>query len=211
MSHVDFPGWDISVTLDRQRRMTGFTVRAALLAPGWAQSPRAPAPHPLTARLLRKVPTAELERCAFATDLDEAQYELAQAEGMLSIVEDGAVTHRIPLREDAGPGSALAEQARQRLEALAHEGVRRPGRRGRPEVEYAQLAAAYVANLHHPAPVARVARDANLSVSQVRALLVAARRHKLLTPSPPGRAGGELTPKALQLLEEPNGQHRPAT
>jgi len=79
----------------------------------------------------------------------------------------------------------------------------RVGRRGRDDRYYAEWAAAYVDALARSArPVEDLARRHNLSPSQVRNLMHACRRRGMLTASPPGRAGGELTPRATQLLEE---------
>lgn len=92
-----------------------------------------------------------------------------------------------------------------RLPARLAEGfrrVRRPGRRERPRQEYAAFAAEYVQLLGSPTPIKELAHRHHLSDSSVRAILNRARDHKLLTKSPPGRAGGELTDLARQLLKE---------
>jgi hypothetical protein len=85
----------------------------------------------------------------------------------------------------------------------------RVGRRGRDEVYYARWAAAYVEALARSArPVDDLASRHNLSASQIRNLMHACRRRGMLTASPPGRAGGDLTPRAIALLEEAHdGQH----
>jgi hypothetical protein len=88
--------------------------------------------------------------------------------------------------------------------------VRHPGRRGRDDLFYAGLAARYVGLLAagSQAPIrdlARELRDAghNFSDEYVRQLINNARgRRDLLTEAPPGKAGGELTPKARRLLAE---------
>ena len=86
----------------------------------------------------------------------------------------------------------------------------RVGRRGRDDVYYARWAAAYVDALaRSPRPAADLAARHSLSASQIRNLMHACRRRGLLTASPPGRPGGELTPRAVQLLEEDSdGQHQ---
>jgi hypothetical protein len=79
---------------------------------------------------------------------------------------------------------------------------KRAGRRGRPDLYYARWAAAYTEALAQSAhPVDDLAAQYNLSPSQIRNLVHASRKRALLTASPPGRAGGELTPRARQLLE----------
>jgi hypothetical protein len=80
--------------------------------------------------------------------------------------------------------------------------VRHPGRRGRDDSFYAQVAARYVHHLTSTdqAPTAALADEMTVSVSSVRGLLYEARRRGLLTDAPPGRAGGQLTDKARGLL-----------
>lgn len=79
----------------------------------------------------------------------------------------------------------------------------RVGRRGRDDLYYAQWAAAYVDALGRTGrPVDDLAQRYSLSASQVRNIMYACRRRGVLTASPPGRAGGELTPYAIRLLEE---------
>ncbi len=81
----------------------------------------------------------------------------------------------------------------------------RPGRRGRGDGYYAEVAAAYVSRLDSSSALADLADELALSPSQARNLLYAARRKGLLTEAPGGKAGGQLTDKAKDLL---NGQHQ---
>lgn len=82
----------------------------------------------------------------------------------------------------------------------------RVGRRGRDDRYYAEWAAAYVDALSRSArPVEDLATRHNLSPSQVRNLIHSCRRRGLLTASPPGRAGGDLTSHARKLLEVDDG------
>lgn len=79
----------------------------------------------------------------------------------------------------------------------------RVGRRGRGDRYYAVWAAEYVEALTRSVrPVDDLAQRHNLSASQIRNLMHSCRRRGLLTASPPGRAGGELTSRARDLLEE---------
>ncbi|HWT78643.1 MAG TPA: hypothetical protein VN648_07550 [Candidatus Methylomirabilis sp.] len=79
--------------------------------------------------------------------------------------------------------------------------VRRPGRRGRDDLFYAGWAAKYLDSVATgPAPLARLADKEHLNESTIRGILQEARRRGLLTEPPPGRAGGQLTDKALALL-----------
>jgi hypothetical protein len=85
---------------------------------------------------------------------------------------------------------------------------RRPGRAGRPDLFYAEKAARYVEALRdHPRDVIRhlVAEDAAAGhpendEERWRGWLKIARQRVLLTPAPPGRAGGQLTPHCRRLL-----------
>lgn len=88
--------------------------------------------------------------------------------------------------------------------------VPRPGRRGRDDLHYALVADAYVHALEVEAraPVAYLVQVAEASgehatADEIRAKVRRARERGLLTPAPPGRAGGELTAKAVQILSGP--------
>jgi len=89
--------------------------------------------------------------------------------------------------------------------------VARPGSVGRPDLYYAEWAKRYVEALAEDPkrPVRwildKAAADGKfLTEAQVRALVNRARERDLLTPSKPGKPGGELTAKARRLLgEEP--------
>ncbi|MGH2660719.1 MAG: hypothetical protein ACRDHS_13935 [Actinomycetota bacterium] len=89
---------------------------------------------------------------------------------------------------------------------------KRTGRAGRSDGFYARWAAAYVERLQrgsrHPVsdlvnrPPVTIAGFASSRAPQatVRAIIHEARRRKLLTGAPPGRAGGKLTEKGTRLL-----------
>ena len=79
--------------------------------------------------------------------------------------------------------------------------AKRPGRSGKGDLHYARAAAEYVRFLDQPKPLLRLAKRLRLEPSQVRSILYEARRRDLLTdPEVKGRAGGHLTPKALDIL-----------
>jgi hypothetical protein len=80
--------------------------------------------------------------------------------------------------------------------------VPKPGRRGHPDSFYAEIAQLYVSLVREgsPRPIEQIAEKANRSVAGVRDLVHSARAKGLLTASPPGKPGGELTDKALRLL-----------
>jgi hypothetical protein len=80
----------------------------------------------------------------------------------------------------------------------------RPGRRGRDDFEYALWASRYVEALDAgPRPIMRLLEaHPGHSAAMLRAILNKARHRGLLTPSEPGRAGGRLTQKGLDLLAQ---------
>lgn len=120
-----------------------------------------------------------------------------------------AVTSRL-LRDL--PLGAIADDLRNRLRAEGFDDVadyfrmasveRRPGRRRQPDEFYAQVAAAYIRALEagSRSPARDIAEAESYSVSQVNNWIHEARRRELLTSAPPGRAGGELTVRARELL-----------
>ena len=82
--------------------------------------------------------------------------------------------------------------------------LKRPGRRGHDPTLYAEVAARYVKAVRSGSrtPVRDVARELNYSQPQMRDLIHAARTRGMLTAAPQGRAGGELTPEAVEVLEQ---------
>jgi len=83
----------------------------------------------------------------------------------------------------------------------------RPGRQGRSDLFYARIAEAYVAlcDAGNRAPIRDLAarlreKEEWYSDESVRQLVNKARNRGLLTESPPGRSGGQLTQKARDLL-----------
>lgn len=123
------------------------------------------------------------------------------------------ITTRMLRQLRTGDLIAALRAAKRQNEQLFGDGpdlsvATRVGRRGRDDLYYARWAAAYVDALaSSPRPAAALAAAHSLSPSQIRNLIHACRRRGLLTASPPGRPGGELTPRAIQLLEDSDGQH----
>lgn len=77
----------------------------------------------------------------------------------------------------------------------------RPGRRGRGDRYYAEVAEQYFRHLDKRAPVQALAEQLGVSPTQARDLVHAARQRGLLTGGGTrGRRGGVLTQKALELL-----------
>ena len=77
----------------------------------------------------------------------------------------------------------------------------RTGRRGRSDYEYALVAADYVKAIPSGRPIQELARDTPYSTVRLAQIIQEARRRELLTPTARGKAGGELTDKAKQLLK----------
>jgi hypothetical protein len=186
LMHIDFPGW--AFTLERRAGATSwgrFTMLEWSSYPPDLQRlrPTAKRPHrPLGARLLRAVPIVELQATA-----DAFLRERASREAETALDVHGAALWR-----------RMRENTLARLDA-------RPGRRGRADIEYAEYAAEYAVLVADGAihPVATLAERRNYSRQTVSNALYEARRRGLLTEPPVrGRAGGQLTAKALGLLRE---------
>jgi hypothetical protein len=116
----------------------------------------------------------------------------------------------IPLRRESTPGGASrltldldrAESAAEWASIFA----KRPGRAGRDDHDYAELAREYVdaVKVTRGRPIPYLAKRLYLSESAVRNLvnLLRPKHHNMLTDPPiKGRAGGELTDKANAILE----------
>jgi hypothetical protein len=121
------------------------------------------------------------------------------------------------------PGRAIKESRRwaalERENPIAHalgfrfsdsvlNAPRHVGRRGRSDRFYVEVCVAYIDAVQagEPAPVQAAADRLGFKHAHVRDALHRARRRGLLTPPPPGRAGGQLTDKARAVLAEPEEQ-----
>ena len=83
---------------------------------------------------------------------------------------------------------------------------RRPGRPGHSDRFYAELAAEYVdlCRAGIDKPVVAMAKSRNDTEVYIRDAIHVARKRELLTPSPPGKAGGQLTDKGTAALGNGN-------
>lgn len=144
--------------------------------------------EPITARRVRSVPVGELVAAARSVWLEEAWWRAGKLEWL----------------EESDKAGEVTAEYKEYLRTFASGLGERPGRRGREDHFYAALAALYVDKLGTThAPVAELADELGYSASQVANLLYEARhRRGLLTTPPKGRAGGVLTPKGLQVLED---------
>lgn len=173
--HKDFPGWRFFVTFSPSGVPVGFKVvgeRMGDLKTG-RLLPHAPDAPPVTARFLRRLPVGEIQQVARRGYLE--------------------ATRRFPLRPDLPS----------HWEKVFAD-CPRPGRAGWRDADLAPVAAAYVDKVHSgtPRPTEELAREMVVSTSQLRNLLYLARCRGLLTAPQSGKAGGELTEKALTLLRE---------
>jgi hypothetical protein len=125
------------------------------------------------------------------------------------VVPPGGITTRMLRQVRTGAIIASARAAARAIGAIMPDAApdlsvsERVGRRGRDDRFYARWAAEYADALtRSPNPVAEMAGRHHLSPSQVRNLVHACRNKKMLTAAPSGRAGGELTARAIELLKE---------
>jgi hypothetical protein len=142
-------------------------------------------------RRFDKEPTVRRVAIEIRDETSEVTSQLVRRLGLVEALE--------AVLEDWSVGRALG--------SVWHHRLRRPGRRGRPEVEYAEWARRYVEALERNKrqPTAQLlADDAEAGIhrtdGEVRWYLSEARRRGLLTKAPPGKAGGSLTAKARRLL-----------
>ena len=131
--------------------------------------------------------------------------QVSDASTMITFVgADSAPVSVIPLREGGGPGSPLEEEWQRRKAALDDPSAEVAKRGGRPPTHddafYALVAYRYA--LGGPDPVKAVATDVCVSLSQARNLIATARKKGMLTATMPGRAGGQITSRAAELLDQ---------
>lgn len=179
-------GIHYGVTLDGAE-LIEFVVRRAS-----AESPR------LTRRLIHGAPVEAIADRAKA-EVRSAQFA-AMNQWMLDTFEG------VPLMRQDGTVAPFSMPGVRKLAQTAWGDFKRPGRAGRNEIEYAVLAAEYVelVNEGHGRNVNKILGERHhLSASQVTNLIRRATELDLKDKPPiPGRAGGELTQKAMDLLSE---------
>lgn len=181
--HLDHPALAVVMRFTPSGDMYSLDVRAYVPVPGGTSDMPylvlRPEPGPvLDATTIRALPIGEMARVA----------RMAIAEAAAG----GAENLRRSGLGAPEPWDSVVERFR---------AVRRPGRAGRPDRDYAALAQRYVELITAAATVGDLADEMNLSESTVRNQLVEARKRGLLTAPPRGRAGGELTERARALLE----------
>jgi hypothetical protein len=185
------------------------------------RNPRARAPEGgITARLLHnkvKIPDAYAAARAYLARLLELLDDGNEAEAIRYALAYAQPDKDGRAREEERALQRLAEwkpeadkwhvRAAGYLSVDTLQAPRRPGRRGRPDLFYAEFASEYVEIAKTtPHATAELARRRDYDPRYVRDLLNQARNRGLLTRPPSGRAGGTLTPKAIALLS-PERRH----
>jgi hypothetical protein len=140
----------------------------------------------ISARLLRNIPFGELAALARSSIGVMAGW---REEGFKDMAE--------MLAKAGFEGNTATDLVR-----TARRQTRRPGRRGRPDSYYANLAVAYEAWAATGDKLDVLAEKMYLSVGGLRSALGVARRRGMLTPAPVGRAGGQATSHARALARE---------
>lgn len=176
--HRDFPGWEFLVSFSPAGAPVGFAVEAAVVV------------HPSLGRWMRE---GKPPRDASAPPVT-ARFLRRVPVGEIQDIARRAILEK---------GGLVASPETVERWSRAFQEVKRPGRAGRDDRAYAEVASLYVAKLETgPRTALRdLARELNYNDSQVRNMLYTARRRGLLTAALPGRAGGHLTEKAFTLLE----------
>ena len=114
------------------------------------------------------------------------------------------VVRRWPLVEGGGPGSRkhrAAVESERALSAADGLKLKESGRKPLPDLFYATQARIYVEALGTGSPIAELGTRSGYSQSRARNHVAKARALGLLTPTPQGRAGGQLTPLAIRILD----------
>jgi hypothetical protein len=174
----DRPGIWLSLTLvlDGTETVTAFEIHQ--------QHPGAAADASIGTRLLRSVPLGELAAAAMRE---------------LSHRADRGTSPQFWSNDSAGYEQAMLKSLALRSTPLGHK---RPGRRGRPDRYYAELAMEYEAWRQTGSRLATLARRRHMSESALRAALNTARTKELLSKAPAGTAGGVATDKAKAIIRQ---------
>jgi hypothetical protein len=175
VEHRDWPGWLFTVTLDRGGRSVAISVR------------------PLTWRSSKNEGLTWYEPDdRIPVDAEELTARRWREIPVGEIRNCALAEARALLSWYFEPTSEWAHTVRSQP---------RPGRRGRSDRFYAEVASEYAQLIGSGSAAATIARRRCLSIAQVRGLLGEARRRELLTAAPRGREGGTLTETARKILE----------
>jgi hypothetical protein len=200
---VGGPGghWEVIYTLaaaDGQPVITEMRVRA-----------RRGKPVPgggLSTRFLRAIRLGE-HLAQISSRLKQGLVEGRPVEDRTTVIEAGP-GHTGGIRVDESPADFLREAAEQLGMTEPPSERKRRGRPGRSDYDYARLASKYVDAIARGSryPVKDLAKSESYSASHVRDAIHTARERGLLTrTAAKGRAGGELTKKAIAVLDSAGG------
>lgn len=159
----------------------------------------------VTARGLREAPLREMEKALRRAVADEAtKFDQPHPGQVAYLDESGRVNVRKATSAEVKRWKKHSDELAEAAEQFAKRPrVIRPGRGGRGERWYAELAGAYLALLAEgdTTPIRTLAARGHVSESTIRNQLARARGELgLLTRSPKGKAGGTLTDKAKEIL-----------
>jgi len=228
MTHDAHPGWIFFVWVTAKGQPAGFEIAPAdswrqEAPPRYRELSKQPRPvpkaithraddprempadaPPITARFLRQIPLGQLQAVAVLE-----WRALAEASAARLAEREERSTKRAPVDMKAITldklydhlETARSEASAADLRVWASGLNKRPGRRGRSARDYAAIAALYVDAYGSGTEVKDVADALGYSTASVRNFLSEARRRGLLTRVGQGRAGGELTAEAIELLK----------
>lgn len=175
-AHRDFPRLGFRLDLDRDGDLVGFSMAGLVEITDGAITSYTLGRHPGAPHLTAR----RVREVPVGTLHDAAQKAAMRAGGLL--------------------GATVTDTS---WATVFHES-RRPGRRGRPDRYYAELAAEYVGQLDTGRPVAALAEQRHVSRSQMSNLLAEARSKGVLTHPGQGRGRGSLTDYGVSLLRDTN-------
>lgn len=159
----------------------------------------APPGRSVGSRNLREVPVGLMVRTVRKRIADHAKSVRSSADHLKGLPKRLGRPDLEVAALRAQQGADYADELASRWEKAANSRDRRGN------TYYASVAAAYVELLADRAPVAALAKNLGVSASKVRNDLFAARERGLLTSTGQGRAGGELTDEAREILAAAEG------
>jgi hypothetical protein len=210
--HERFDGWEFGVEFTDSAQVSGLYTRAAVdinhpdnPSRDFNRRPLIRAlPEVMTTRFMRSIPWQEIEEGA-RTHLRRAREQALFDAASLWTAQDaaGEPVGSGPLVQGGGPGGPAESIASDMVKALDVPRAR-SGPVPLPDEDLVRFAAAYVKAREDPATsksaIRTVAAQLGYTESTVRGKISECRRRGLLTQTTRGRSGGELTDKAIDLL-----------
>lgn len=167
-------------------------------------------PGGISVRKIRGIQWTAAERFARGSARQARQMDLSDVTDEITGLNDGVVVWRQPQRPGAGPGSAIAQAAQERLDGVYGKSAARARLDRNRLLTLLELCERYAELSDEPSPVKTLASEKIMSASQIRNLLYSARQQGLLQGARTastgdkrgGKAGGGLTQKGILLLAE---------